>query len=146
MQINCPILYRLLYISLLLTHNVLALQKRDFKKPTEKVKCKCEPHITPSFRLSSCFNSCISTALDRLYSWIFEWNHENMHRRRKRRIQTLHSMTSDEKFMGTCTLSWRCTYHINSRYKRKCKLTSTQVETVGSELEQQMAMVKTSES
>lgn len=55
-------------------------------------------------------------------------------------------MTSDEKFMGTCTLSQRCMYHINSRYKTKCKLTSTQVETAESELEQQMATVKTSES
>lgn len=35
MQINCPILYRLMYISL--THNVVSLQNRDFKKPTEKV-------------------------------------------------------------------------------------------------------------
>lgn len=61
--------------------------------PTEKVKkCQGEPHIRPSFRLRS-----TQSAVHCHFRLNFI---KNMYRRRKRRIQTLHNVTSDEKFNG----------------------------------------------
>lgn len=68
MQINCPRLYCLMYISLAFSHNHLSLQNKDKKKPTE-IKCcakclclyRCQLHFRPSFRLSSCLLKLNST-------------------------------------------------------------------------------------